>query len=135
MGGWGTHRRILLAPFLVSRFPRPYRLHYTALLVCDVPYPVSLSCRDDNVAAPPVDLAVKCVAFVDLPSFRELDRAGFAVVEAVFAVNSRVGRGEDESGVIGGGGGGGGRGWFGEGVEFFEGGFEGHSLRSFCLAI
>lgn len=93
------------------------RLHQTAPLVGDVPDPVGLARRNQQVRAPTLDVPVQVVFFVNGPLGWILHLACVAVVVAILAVGGRVDFGEDVGrggarglsglGEVGGGGAGG----------------------------
>lgn len=107
-----------MAAYPIARSdPAPVnRLHQTPLLVRNVPHPVRLARRDQQMCRPPVHTAVQLVRLVDVEPRGVVDRAGRAVAVTVIPVNGgidlaeerivrRDGREAVRGFVLGGGGG------------------------------
>ena len=106
-----VHKKIRKITYPVIRLNPtiPHRLHHTPLLILNIPYPIHLARRDDHVRCPPLDMAIQLLILVDLELGRVMDRAGFAVVEAVFSVDGGVDFREERAFGSAGEAGGGGR--------------------------
>lgn len=74
------------------------RFHQTALLVCNIPHPVCLPGRDEQMRRPPVDVPIELILVVHVELGWILHRTRRTVVEAFLSVNSRVNLGEQHIG-------------------------------------
>jgi hypothetical protein len=84
------------ATYPIARLESPLldRLHHAALLVRNIPHPVCLPGRDEQMRRPPVDVSVEFIFVVHVEPGGVLHRTRRTVVEAFLSINSRVDLGE-----------------------------------------
>jgi hypothetical protein len=89
--------RRLCESYAIARLHRSlvHRLHNAAFLVCNIADPICLSCRNDQMRAPALNVAVQFLSFIYLKLSRVLNCAGAAVVQAVVTICGGVGGGKE----------------------------------------
>lgn len=75
----------------------PHSLHHTPLLITNMLNPIRLPRGNKHMRSPAIDLSIKLLIMIDLPSFREFNLAGLAIVITIFAVNCWVDFRKDEA--------------------------------------
>src|SRR4051794_35143929 len=63
--------------------------HKTALLICDIPHPIRLACRNQNMRTPSIHMPIKLIVLLNLKPLRILHDARIAVMIAILTVHSR----------------------------------------------